>query len=343
MALKRVQRVRHPTSESDAFVGRSGELTIDETTSVVKVHDGVTPGGHPTAKADASNLRAASSSQDGKALASHILLLERLRIQHASSVEPSPAFAHMRWFDSQNNILKERNAANDAWVNVAQKVGNGWVPYMNGALLGDVAPLNLTDLDVRYVNVTGDVMTGDLKVAKNTSASYVSRVNDGLADTKVWALRNNGSELVVNLVNDAENTLVPITTFAREAMATSAIGFHADSVVVGLTTEVDLIADQLLTAAGGWKKLPGGLILEWGNATVDGNAGTGADPLATITFPVAFTALYQVVIGAYSGSSSATDSENLPSLVTQSNTQFQMRNANNSTVRVNWMAIGTKV
>ena len=43
---KRVQIVRHTTTNANAFTGREGEITVDTTVDELRVHDGVTAGGH---------------------------------------------------------------------------------------------------------------------------------------------------------------------------------------------------------------------------------------------------------------------------------------------------------
>lgn len=53
----------------------------------------------------------------------------------------------MWWFDTSNSLLKQRNADDDAWVTVASKVDETWVPYSEGNALtvgeevGDVVRL----------------------------------------------------------------------------------------------------------------------------------------------------------------------------------------------------------
>lgn len=54
---------------------------------------------------------------------------------NSGSSEPSPAFAHQWWFDTTTSTLKQRNAANTAWIPVALKDSNGWRNYLRGALL----------------------------------------------------------------------------------------------------------------------------------------------------------------------------------------------------------------
>lgn len=43
--MKRIQFIRGSTVNQDAFIGNSGEITVDTQTKELRVHDGVTPGG----------------------------------------------------------------------------------------------------------------------------------------------------------------------------------------------------------------------------------------------------------------------------------------------------------
>lgn len=65
--------------------------------------------------------------------------LSALATLSSGASAPSTTFANMWWMDTTNNILKQRNAANSAWINVASKVSNTWIPYNNGVLLGSAA------------------------------------------------------------------------------------------------------------------------------------------------------------------------------------------------------------
>lgn len=46
-----LQRRRGTTANHASFTGLQGELTVDTTKNTVVVHDGITAGGHPLAKA----------------------------------------------------------------------------------------------------------------------------------------------------------------------------------------------------------------------------------------------------------------------------------------------------
>ena len=58
--------------------------------------------------------------------------LSAIATNNAGSSEPNPTFAHMLWFDTNNDLMKMRNQANSAWVVVAKKDGSGWTPYASG-------------------------------------------------------------------------------------------------------------------------------------------------------------------------------------------------------------------
>ncbi|RYD60615.1 MAG: hypothetical protein EOP83_18980, partial [Verrucomicrobiaceae bacterium] len=51
-----VQFRRGTSIDHDNFTGKDGELTVDTTTWTVRVHDGVTPGGHNAARVDLGNV-----------------------------------------------------------------------------------------------------------------------------------------------------------------------------------------------------------------------------------------------------------------------------------------------
>lgn len=64
-------------------------------------------------------------------------VLEAVASANSGASAPSPAFQFMPWLDTANNLLKRRNAANNAWVTIASLVGGVWIPYRDGAALPD--------------------------------------------------------------------------------------------------------------------------------------------------------------------------------------------------------------
>ena len=74
--------------------------------------------------------------------------LSAIVTNNAGSFEPNPTFAHMLWFDKNNDLMKVRNEANSAWVVVAEKDGSGWTPYRQGTALGTAS----VEPDTRYAH-----------------------------------------------------------------------------------------------------------------------------------------------------------------------------------------------
>jgi len=71
---------------------------------------------------------------------------EAVATNNSAATEPASTFANQWWFDTSTNILKQRNNANDAWINAALKDGSGWTPYRQGTQIGTGALLT-TDTD----------------------------------------------------------------------------------------------------------------------------------------------------------------------------------------------------
>ena len=53
---ERVQIIGHTTGNADAFIGLSREVTVDTSKKELRVHDGLSKGGIPTARADFQNV-----------------------------------------------------------------------------------------------------------------------------------------------------------------------------------------------------------------------------------------------------------------------------------------------
>ncbi|MEM9681622.1 MAG: hypothetical protein AAF942_00015 [Pseudomonadota bacterium] len=96
-------------------------------------------------------------------------LFGAIATSNSGATAPSVTFAHMFWFDESTNLLKQRNAANTAWVTLGSKVGNVWVPYSEGVALlvgtqvGDLVQLvNLGDTagTPALPAVDGSLLTG---------------------------------------------------------------------------------------------------------------------------------------------------------------------------------------
>ena len=79
--------------------------------------------------------------------------LSAIATNNAGSSEPNTTFAHMLWFDKNNDLMKVRNETNSAWVIVAKKDASGWTPYRQGTALGTAS----VQPDNRYVHRTNNL------------------------------------------------------------------------------------------------------------------------------------------------------------------------------------------
>lgn len=88
--------------------------------------------------------------------------LSAIVTNNSGSTAPDPSFAHQWWADTSSGILKQRDAANTTWLEVASFDDGAWVPYHKGAVLlpfeeaGDILVSDAGGLPVRLaVGTTG--------------------------------------------------------------------------------------------------------------------------------------------------------------------------------------------
>lgn len=99
----------------------------------------------------------------------------------SGATAPATTFPNQWWLDTSTNILKQRDNANTAWVNVASKSGANWIPYRNGTLLGDAAEKtvgtsanNVVQLDgsAKLPAVDGSQLTGVTEFDTSTAMLF---------------------------------------------------------------------------------------------------------------------------------------------------------------------------
>lgn len=76
--------------------------------------------------------------------------LQALASNSSGATAPSTTYAYQWWYDETTDILKIRNANNDAWINVASfdQSADTWTPYVGAAALtATAAELNQLDGD----------------------------------------------------------------------------------------------------------------------------------------------------------------------------------------------------
>jgi hypothetical protein len=125
--------------------------------------------------------------------------LSAIVTNNAGSFEPNPTFAHMLWFDTNNDLMKMRNEANSAWVIVAKKDGSGWTPYRQGTALGTAS----VQPDDRYAHRSNNLSDlGSATTARaNLGAAEDSSDPDFTNDPNAAARRGLVLSALSNLLN----------------------------------------------------------------------------------------------------------------------------------------------
>lgn len=120
--------------------------------------------------------------------------LQALATLNSGASEPTTTYANMWWFDTSTNILKQRNAGNTAWVNVAYKDGSGWTPYLQGTKLDAVLDSLETALE-SYADSAADDAEAAAKAASfsKTEAGEIAALDEktSLVDNDVVVIEDS--------------------------------------------------------------------------------------------------------------------------------------------------------
>ncbi len=156
---KRVQRFGQAAALGASFVGLAREIIVDTTNQSLRVHDGTTPGGFQTARADAVNLQPATAAQDGKMLAADFVALQGA-IADILTLE-----AEVAGNDARLDVLEPIVSANQ--VSVAQ-------------LLVDVATAQAT-ADAAIVKIPTPIVGSLVTVAAGGNLAQNALTKDNIA------------------------------------------------------------------------------------------------------------------------------------------------------------------
>jgi hypothetical protein len=114
--------------------------------------------------------------------------LQALASSSSGATAPSLTYQFQPWFDTTTNILKIRNLANTAWVNVASLVGTVWRLYEQGTLLLDRA-----NTWTALANFTGGLQKDGIEIPYRGTLSKVAAYTVALADIGKTVRANTGS------------------------------------------------------------------------------------------------------------------------------------------------------
>lgn len=169
------------------------------------------------------------------------------------------------------------------------------------AATGNVEDLTTAQATALLDAVVGDAGAGGTKGLVPAPAAGDAAANKFLKANGLWAA----------LLADAATTLAGVST----STAITPAGF----------------AGNKSLGVNGYYKLPSGLTIQWGQA-----AGSGAFGLVTVTYPLAFTTVYSVVLTGAVGS--VNDNPHLNTL--PGNTTFDIRAGGSGDGGCCWIAIG---
>jgi len=140
--------------------------------------------------------------------------LSAIVTNNAGSFEPNPTFAHMLWFDKNNDLMKVRNETNSAWVIVAKKDASGWTPYRQGTALGTAS----VQPDDRYAHRSNNL--------SDLGSATAARANLGLGS----------AALMVDSAN--ADLAVDPNAAARRGLVAAAIAATQEGPYVGLAANL---------------------------------------------------------------------------------------------------------
>jgi len=175
----------------------------------------------------------------------------------------------------------------------------------------------------------------------NTSgpAIVVSSNND------VWIRANSSTNsFITNATSTRINTPLIVatnSTFSSNATFNANLTLNANATVNRIAaTTIEIVIGSVSTntftlgaasiANPGYSRLPNGLLLQWGNTTVNSSVGS-------VTFPAAFSSVYSMQLTP----TVSTVGNTLPAVTSLSTTVAQLRSANATSSTVYWLAIGT--
>ena len=73
--------------------------------------------------------------------------LQALGSNNSGSSAPSTTYANMHWYDTTNNILKQRSEADDAWINIAYfDQSNNLLKVIDGTYVANTSGTNVARL-----------------------------------------------------------------------------------------------------------------------------------------------------------------------------------------------------
>lgn len=117
------------------------------------------------------------SDQDGASFLVDLLALTSAIVtQNAGDTEPSTTYPHMFWVDTSANKIKQRNEANDAWVEIGDLDSVGWgkLARSGGAMAGVLQLDAGDDIVAAATTDLGDATGNDITITHSSGTLAIT-------------------------------------------------------------------------------------------------------------------------------------------------------------------------
>lgn len=175
--------------------------------------------------------------------------LDALVTQSSGSSAPSPTFPNQPWFDTSTNIMKVRDNANTAWVNVASKSGTTWIPYRSGTLLGDVSVLTagVADGEVPVMDAVGYPVADGSQITNISAAALPPNYISGLRTSNDTDTAHDIAIAVGGCRDDGDAVNMSLTSIiTKQIDAVWALGDDAGGLDTGTVASTTLYGVWLI-------------------------------------------------------------------------------------------------
>ena len=198
---------------------------------------------------------------------------------NSGTSEPSTIYAFMLWVDTTTNLIKLRNAANDAWITLGVSVtASNTVDINGGAIDGTaIGASSATTGAFTTLTTTDNLSIGgsNKELRFYEGSNYVGFEAPALTGDQIWILPIEDGDADQVLATNGSGTL----SFATASGTT--INNNADNrVITGSGTANTLNGETNLTFDGSTLTVSGNVSVDSGTIKLDGNYPTGTSNIA---------------------------------------------------------------
>ncbi len=181
------------------------------------------------------------------------------------------------------------------------------------------------------VNVTGSISANGITANGNLTGNVIfSSRQDGTSEGGQISLRRASDNADMYGIDVNGSTSTPDVRIFNNQSSSELLKINSTGNVTVVGNNLTLGTSSISTS--GYSRLPNGLLLQWGTVFVN------QDSSASVTFPVAFAALYNISITAQSSLSTA--GAGLDGVSSQSTTGFTLNHGQDGNITFYWLAIG---